>query len=347
VDPINFNNDNGQQSFSLRVLPEFRRHLNRYADVVSRNAVDVVTYSGGDSDSSKSINVNLSLVSGRYFGRTDWSVDTNYRETRYADRTDTNKNVGGTVGYRIDRKWRVFGSTGYENNDVQTDRNDASGVTWDVGADWTPNSRTSVSAKYGSRYFGDSWSGGVSHRSKRTRLGLDFSRSVDNRRNQQLVDSFFFLVDEDGNVVTDPVTGAPIIANIPQLNETDEDYINSQLRGILTVTGRRTTASVTGSIAKRDYEVSGNGEDSYDLSARLTRQLGSGYSGSLGASLRHTERDSGADSDSYDVSFSLSKTFSRRTSASLTYSYRDDNDDESIGDYTERRLGLTLRANLL
>ena len=41
----------------------------------------------------------------------------------------------------------------------------------------------------------------MSHRSKRTRLGVNASRSLDNRRNQQLVDSFFFLVDDNGEPV--------------------------------------------------------------------------------------------------------------------------------------------------
>jgi len=347
VDAINFNTDGGQQTFSLALLPEFRHHLNRYVDIVSDNSLDWVTYREGLSEDSSSIRLNLSAISGRYFGRSDWSVDGNYRETRYDARTDKRKDISGTLGYRVDHEWRVFGSLGYEDNDVDTDRSDTSGTIWDVGTDWTPSPRTSMSARYGQRYYGDTWSGSVNHRSRRTRLGVDFSREVNNRRTAQLVDSFFYLVDDTGNIITDPGTGAPIIANIPQLGETDEDYLEDRLRGIVTITGRRTTASISGTVSQRSYEVSGDDEDSLDLYASLSRRLGAGYTASVNGVVRQTDREQGSDSDSYDLSMSLSKTFSRRTSASVDLLYRDYNDDDPGEDYTERRIGLTLRANLL
>jgi len=347
IDAISFKTDGGQQTFSLALLPEYRQHINRYVDIVSNNSLDWVGYREGQSDDSSSIRLNLSAISGRYFGRSDWSVDGNYRGTRYDTRTDKRKDVSGTLGYRIDRQWRIFGSLGYEDNDVDTDRSNTSGVIWDVGTDWTPNPRTSMSARYGQRYYGDTWSGSVNHRSRRTRLGLDFSRSINNRRTTESVDSFFYLVDDSGGIITDPNTGAPIIANIPYLDETDEDYLEDRLRGIVTITGRRTTANISGTVSQRSYEISGDDEDSLDLSANLSRRLGAGYTASVNGVVRYTDRKQGSDSDSYDVSLSLSKTFSRRTSASVDLLYRDYNDDDPGEDYTERRIGLTLRANLL
>jgi len=190
-------------------------------------------------------------------------------------------------------------------------------------------------------YSGKTWSGNFNHRTRRTRLGLNFSRAIDNRRNEQLVDSFFFLVDETGTPITDPSTGLPIIANIPELSETDEDFLNNQVRGILTLTGRRTSVTVTATVSKREYEVSEEDEDSFDLGFNVSRQLGGSYSGSLRSLFRNTERENDTDEKVYEVGASLSKTFSKRTSASLGYDYRDEED------YTEHRVGLTLRANLL
>ena len=57
--------------------------------------------------------------------------------------------------------------------------------------------------------------------------------------------------------------------------------------------------------------------------------------------------DNDDDTTNYDVSFSLSKTFSRRSSASLFVLYREQNSDDGNDDYDERRIGLTLRTNLL
>jgi uncharacterized protein (PEP-CTERM system associated) len=331
----------GQQYFSSSINARTQHRLNRYANLSSGASTDIVTYDGGDSDTSRGLNANVALGSGRFFSRTDWRLSADYSVTDFEDRNDTRKNVNSTVGYRIDRQWRVSGGLGYEDNDVDTDRSDTSGITWDVGADWTPSPRTSFSATYGDRYFGKAWSGNVSHRTRRTRVALNFSRDIDNRRNEQLVDSFFFLVDETGTPITDPSTGLPIIANIPELSETDEDFLNNQVRGILTLTGRRTSVTVTATVSKREYEVSEEDEDSFDLGFNVSRQLGGSYSGSLRSLFRNTERENDTDEKVYEVGVSLSKTFSKRTSASLGYDYRDEED------YTEHRVGLTLRANLL
>ncbi len=355
TDAINFK-DGGQQSYSASVSPEYRHSLNRYADFVSRNNINYVTYSGNDggsgSDPSTSYTLNAAVQNGRYFGSTGWRLQANHRETFYEDRSN-DKFTDYTAGlsYRLDSHWQARGNVGYEDNTVQSDRGDTSGAIWDLGGTWTPNPRTSVDASYGSRYYGSTWSGSVSHRSKRTRLGLTASRSLDNRRNQQLVDSFFFLVDDNGEPVTDPDTGAPLLANIPQLDDTDEDFINSRLSAIITATGLRTTVSLTGNVSKREYEVSNDNQDSYGMTLRVTRRLGSGYDAAVSSSITHVTGDSTDDDDddggtNYDVSFSLTKQFSRRSSASLFMLYRDENSNGD-NDYDERRIGLTLRTNLL
>ena len=349
TDAINFS-DGGQQYFGVRLLPELRHHLGRYADIVSRNSLDLVSYrgndDGGQSDSSDAYKANIGIQSGRAFSVLNWSVNADHSEVKFDHRTDTRQSITANAGYAINRQWRVNAGVGYEDNDVDTSRDDTNGTTWDVGASWAPTPRTSASLNYGSRYFGDSWSGGFSHRSRKTRFGLDYSREVSNRRQQRLVDSFFFLADQNGNIITDPNTGAPLIANIPELQDTDEDFLDSRLRGILTVTGRRTNVTFTATVSERDYEVSGDNEDSVGVSLHIDRQLGSGYNASLFGGLTEANDTADGDSENLDVIFNLSKQFSKRTSASLEVSYRDE-DKDNDDDITEKRIGLTLRANLL
>ena len=345
VDAINFS-DGGEQYFSARVMPEYRQHLNRYADIVSNNSIDLVTYSGGDSDNSNSYRLNLGIQSGRAFSALNWSVQANRIETDYDDRNDTEDSITANAAYSVDRQWRFKAGVGYEDNEVQTSRSDTSGTTWDVGADWTPTPRTSASVDYGDRYYGDRWAARASHRSRRTRVSLSYSEEVTNRRQQRFVDSFFFLQDSNGNIITDPFTGAPIVANIPQLEDIDEDFLESRLQGIVAVTGRRTDVTFTATVSERDYEVSDLDEDSVGVSMRVTRQLGSGYRASLFSSLTEANDTTDGDSENMDVRFSLSKQFSKRTSASVDMLYRDEQRDNR-DDYTEKRIGLTLRANLL
>jgi len=351
VDAINFNSADGQQSYSFGITPEYRQPLNRYATFVSNNRFDWVTYSGNDdgdgSNGSRGQTLNASILSGRHFSAFNWSLNATQRKTFYNsdEEDDTRTNYSADTGYRFGPRWAVNGSVGYEDNDITTDRDDTSGMTWDVGARWTPNPRTSVNASYGDRYFGPRYSGGISHRSKRTRLSADFSRDVTNRRQQQLVDSFFFLADSNGDPILDP-DGNPIIANVPNLEDTDEDFINTRLRGIMTITGRRTSVTITGDIANRDYEVSPRDEDSYGLTVSARRDLGSSINATLTGRTTHVDGADDGDSDEYAVRFSLSKNLSSRTSTALNMEYRDYNADGSGESYTEKRIGISLTTQL-
>lgn len=351
VDPVNARSD-GVQSYSVGIQPEYRQHINRYADFVSQNSIDYVTYSGDDRDGgndSTSARIHAGIRSGRHFSRLSWSLDASREETDYdsASRTsDTRSSYTAGVGYRIDRTWSVNGSLGYEKNDVETTRSDTDGLIWNVGTSWAPNPRTSLSASYGERYFGEVISADLRHRTKRTVLSLGLSRDVTNRRAFELVDSFFFLVDDTGNLIRDPVTGNPLIVNIPQLDLTDEDFVNTQLRGAIAVSGRRTTVTVTGTVSNREFEVSGEDETSLALALSASRRLGANINASAAVQYTRADGTTRGDSDSYDVSLSLSRRLSERTSAAINVLHREQDATSNDG-YTENRIGVSVSSSFL
>jgi hypothetical protein len=342
VDEINAGSDGGQ-SFAAEIRPEFRQHLNRYADIVSSNRLNYTSFnSDGDSrgdDDSTGVTLNLGIQSGRHFSATNWSVNTTQTKTRFDDRTDKRETVTGATGYRIDSTWRVRGTVGYEKNDVDTQRDDTDGATWSGGVDWTPNPRNSASFDYGSRYFGETFSANYRHRSRRTFLVFDLSRDISNRRSQQFYDELF--------VGIDPVTGTPVFFEGLAVEQIDEDFLNTQFRASATFTGRRSSLTVSGNIANRDYEVTDRDEDAYTLSARFTRQLGNDISGSLGGSYQQTDVKNSADSDTFDLTLSLSKRISTYTSAAITALHRERNSSDGADDYTENRIGFSLTTSFL
>jgi len=350
VDAINFNSALAEQGYSFGITPEYRQPLNRYADFVSNNRFDWVGSSGndfGEGSGSRGQRLNASILSGRHFNAFNWSLNATQRKTFYdSDRDDsTRTDYRAGLGYRFGPRWAANGSIGYEDNDISTNRANTNGTTWDVGARWTPTPRTSLNATVGERYFGERYSADISHRSRRTRLSAGLSRDVTNQRQQQLVDALFFLVDGSGNPVLDQ-DGNPIIANIPQLQDTNEDFINTQLRGAMTITGRRTSVTITGNIANRDYEVSPRDEDSYDLTVGVRRDLGSSFNAGLTGRMRHVDSSSAGKTDNYEVRFSLSKNLSSRTSTAINLGYRDYDTDRPDGSYTETRIGISLTTRL-
>jgi uncharacterized protein (PEP-CTERM system associated) len=277
----------------------------------------------------------------------DWDVGATRTTTNFEDRDDERIEYSAGVGYRIDARWRLNGRVGWEDNDVQTDREDTDGFIWNAGAVWTPNPRTSVSGNYGYRYIGNTFAVDASHRSRKTTLSLNASRGIENRRTSRLVDSFFFLVDQNGVPIVDPNTGNLVFLNLPQLEETDEDFVNTQLRGAISVTGRRTSVSVTGRVANREYEVSDDDEDSYGVGISVSRRLGGGYTASLTGNIDQADGTVDGSSDTYDVGLRLSKQLGRKTSASLDLLHRERDASDNDDSYTENRIGVSITSSFL
>ena len=345
VDSINVNSD-GRQSYSIAILPSFRHRLNRYANIVSNNEFDYVDTtggSGGSDEGSTGVTLNLGIQSGPVYGPLSWNLGATRTQTDFEDREDktTEANVG--LGYQIDSRWRFTSSIGYEDNEVQTDRDTTDGVTWNVGTVWTPNPRTSAALNYGQRYIGSIYSGRFTHRTRRTNLSVDLSRDVTNRRTQRLVDPFFipFPGGPDFNVNTGE------FGFVSNLEETDENFVNTQLRIAVAVTGRRTTVTFTGDVSNREFEISDRDEDSYTLGVNASRQLGAGYSASLTASYDQADGTASGDSDSYDLGLSLSKQLSPRTTASVEVFHRERNASASGDDFSENRIAVSLSSSFL
>jgi uncharacterized protein (PEP-CTERM system associated) len=364
VDAINVNADGGQ-SYSFGLTPEFRFRLNRYANIVSQNSINYVGYTGdnvsGNSDSWQG-RLHLGVRSGRDFGRFDWRADASYLTTKYETRTDDRSELSGGLGYRFTPQFRVNASVGFENNDVVTNRSDTDGLFWDTSALWSPGPRTSVRANFGERYFGQRYGLDWQHLSRRTQFSLGFDRDVDNRRSEQLVDSFFYVRDtganlelvpvtdnfvDDGSFVRDVGTGQLLSLSVPTQRQIDEDYITERLRAAVVVNGRRTTFSMAGAVASRDYEVTNANEDSYDLQLALNRRMGNRFVASLSGNYQFLKDTGFGDSDYYDLRITLTRPIGRESGASLTISHHERDADNSLQSYEENRIGLSFYTGFL
>ena len=349
VDAINAGTD-GSQSYSFQVSPSLRPESNnRFVRFESNNSINLVDYTGGSDRSSSSGSnetvLNATLLSGPFFSTYNWDVRATRRATDFDDRDDTRREYSAGVGYEVTSQILLNARAGYEDNDVETREDDTDGVIWNAGATWIISPRTSLSANYGDRYFGNTYSGRISHRSRRTTLTLDATRDIENRRNSRLLDNFFFLVDENGDVLIDPITGQPIIINIPNLEETDEDFISTRLRGGVSLSGRRTNVSLTADVENREFEVSGDEADTYRVSVNASRRIAGNITASMNGQYETVDDFDGGDTDSYLVRLSLSKELSSRTTISLDASYQDRDAADNDDDFNETRVGITLSTS--
>jgi uncharacterized protein (PEP-CTERM system associated) len=162
-----------------------------------------------------------------------------------------------------------------------------------------------------------------------------------------LVDDFFFLTDENGDVLTDPITGQPIILNIPNIDETDEDFINTRLRGAIAFAGRRTSMSMTLDLENREFEVSRDEEDTYSVSVNASRRLAGNITASVNGRYETVNDTDDGDTDIYLVRLSLNREINRNTTISLDASYQDRDAADNDDDFTETRVGITLSTSFL
>lgn len=343
VDSINLNSENGTQTYALKVTPALRpRGSNPFARFVSENVLDIVEYSDSTFDGSTSYTLNAGVVSGPYFDTSAWDVGATHNVAQFENRDDERNEVSGGLVHTLNSRWKLLGRIGYEDNDILTRRSDTDGLIWSVGTDWAPSRRTRVELEYGERYFGATYSAKVSHRTKRMQLGFEAGRSVDNARNQRFVDSFLLLRDTNGNIIVDPVTGDPVRVNVAEVQTFEEDYISTEARAVMVITGRLTRVQLSALVANRDYEFTDDEEDEIEFALRVSRRLASGMFVDVFGNLSHLDQQGFGASETRDIGIALRRPLSARTSLQLGVRYREGEGDNADDDYKEHRVSASV-----
>ena len=308
---------NTTQFFTYSVAPVGRHRLGSYADVVVNTNYSQVFNEG--SVGSDSLSNRVTISSGRKFQRLGWSAA--YRGNRISNSTGSTsefRSGNATLSYRINRKWSVNGSTGAEFNDIQTSRSTADSITWAFGGSWTPTSRTSLQANYNHRFFGNAASFNLQHRARRMVFGASFSESATTSSTLQFERVLVPFVDEFGNEIIDPGSGTPILIAIDTPTITDEVIILRRFQGSLAWRGQRSTASMQVSNQLRNFEVSGDEESVFSVSARLSRTLSRGTSASLGANWQTSEFPGARSNSRWSVDVGLTHRLARTISGGLS-----------------------------
>ena len=333
-------NNDTTQTFTFSVSPEIRNQFRfgKYFDVTPRLTFDTVQNESSSASSSTSTKASIGVDSGRYFSTFPWSLTFSHEETSYEDRDDTRSIAEGQVRYRINQRWLARVNAGVESADVATSRDDTNGPFWSVGGVWTPNVRTLMDFHYGQRYYGPDWALTFEHATRRTRLTGSFEQNVTNARQAQLNDSFLPDLND---------TGVPSLDLNPALPPlTSEDYLNTSVRLGIALTGLRTNTALNVGWSQREYEVSGNSEETYDVTISGNRRLGSRYDGKAVVTWQQIDSSVGNDSETYQFRVGADRTLGRYSSIGLEFShYHQDN--ETTDSITENRITATFSTSFL
>lgn len=150
--------------------------------------------------------------------------------------------AGLEAGYQVGRTWKVLGDVGRESDlDASTTEGGLDEDFWSAGARWTPSDRTSVEARTGERFFGNSYLFLFGHRARL--LDIDASYTEQPTIETRLLSLGEF---QPGELPTSlPDVGLGRVNSTP--------FISKESRAAITAKGSRTSVSLTGYLYDRDY----------------------------------------------------------------------------------------------
>jgi uncharacterized protein (PEP-CTERM system associated) len=164
-----------------------------------------------DSDSSRTFfnsqanSYTGSILSGPSFQALQWGLNYTRQDIDFDLRPDSVRLESGlaNVRYNINRVFGITGTGGYENNTFGGGARDKpKGARWSAGFIWTPTPRTSIEGSAGQRFFGDTYFGNASHRTRLFAFNAFYKEDINSAYNILNIDSTGNTI----NVLTDLFT---------------------------------------------------------------------------------------------------------------------------------------------
>ncbi len=340
------NPDNITNTYSFSIAPYLLPiRFGRYATLSVDTGIQYVA--NQDAVNSDVGDISFSLVSGPKFQRFNWSLASSYRTTRFDD--DTSSSFGAVsvgLGYRIDREWRVNATLIQDNNDVDTTR-DINGLGWDLGFDWTPSQRTSLSFGLGRRYNSENYRLNFQHRHKKTTWSASYQRTLQTSNDDFLNRILFPTTDPDGNPIVDPSLDPDANTILPGPNIDSTVFIADNFNLQMNWRYRRTTFGFNTGYTRRDNLQAADVSSDLILGFNIGRTMTQRSSGNVTVTLlQHSDQDSANnDYDQWVGNLGYSYSLSQHWSLSMSYQLTFRKTVDAAEDFQEDRISVNLISN--
>jgi uncharacterized protein (PEP-CTERM system associated) len=335
----------------------------RYTFDEVRNSENTTSVAGNGFNSNNGALSNstsealVATLSNPRSSQITWRWAGNYRKVQYSDRdfivigTGPNRTIvpredtllrsaSLTSGYRIDRRWQVTGTYGWEWNDFQTSNSaNTGGQAWKIGVNWTPSSRTSVGLGMGDRFFGKTPSLNISHRRKRSQFTASYNRGITFARDIRTQDNLF---NPGNNFDTSLNTQSPIIEERFTLG--------------YTYSGRRATLSTSGNYSHQEEEDTGETATYRGFNASVSPNFSRIYTVTGTLSWYEDQPQDYFGNPNvigttepaavWSADVQVSRQLSERLNLSLGYQYTDQQPGDSFDGYQENRVGASVTLSL-
>jgi len=170
-----------------RISPSLAHRFGSSANLLAsytRDSVKTGRTGYGDTDGD-SVSLALSSPGERRIG---WNLRYD-RQHLSEDMTGDSSSYNAQAGlsWRVKPSFALNASGGYDSYDYNGLGSRTSGKNWNVGYQYTPSPRTSLTMSYGQRYFGKSRALSALHRSRHTVWNISYNEAVTTTRQQFLL----------------------------------------------------------------------------------------------------------------------------------------------------------------
>lgn len=328
-------------TYTYRVSPFLRNRMGSFAQSELRYTFDEVI-NEGDTVNSKAHRGRLQIDSGSRFARLPWELFADVQTVDFDDGATVDLRLAGAkLRYRIRRQFSIFGSSGYEFNDFDTNRNDEKDVFWQAGAAWTPSPRTSFEGGYGERFFGGNFFFNIEHQRRRFVFRAAFEEDVSLTRDVELDAQLVRLEDPFGQPIAEPSGNIRVATNRP--TSVSEVFVRKRFDGSLAFRGRRTGVVLEGFHEVREFQETLDDETVIGASADIARRLSRRATLRIGGRWEKTDFRAGAREDTrWEGSVGLAHRIARSLDGLIEYRYTNQDSDDRDVDFEENRITLSL-----
>lgn len=242
---------NRTDASAWRVTPTLRHRLFDSTVATLQYGVDAVDYEEPSIPDASSQQTVARVENALDPGRLRWAATYVRRDIRRDVITGGYQpyallqRSGIELGYEMTPKVELQGTAGYEDNDYKVADVEFSRRYWTVGASWNPNSRTSLSASAGERFYGHTAS-------------LDFKRRA-RYFNWEL--KYLEELQTDASVLlwNELIAAQPQFADLATNNEL---YLRKRFSARISATTAKSKLTVTAYHQTRDFQISDQSDQS-------------------------------------------------------------------------------------
>lgn len=341
---------------SASITPSWRSRFGNDAQLDARWQLTYADSDDGTLSGTTGSSLSLNLSSGSAFKRIPWSLAYRLQNNDGSASATRNSSVSGSVGYVYSPKLRLTLSAGNDsNNGTTTGFNQASGMYWNLGLNWTPTNRTNLGVTAGHRYSGNSYGLNFSHRTRKTTWALQYSEDIADTFSQISSTGAFDIYLCGASLVVVPVgSGSPDVALcgtapiIPAqvLNSTqlvNDTTLNKSWSGSATYKTGKSTFSANLTKSRRELLTAGTSDDNYSLGGSWSLRLSPRLTSALFLTSSHAETV-GSQSDDWNIAWILSRQLSRKATGALEVRRLERDAGSTTGAYKEN--SVSARVNM-